>query len=289
MVDKMKKKYYLASFSGGKDSTAMVLELIKRECPLDEVMFCDTYKEFPQMYEHIEKVKKLVENKGIKFTVLKSEKSFDYYMFEHEPKRGSDRHLGKKGFSFPTSRIRWCTSFLKLDVVKRYIKTLDKDFAVCQYLGIACDEGYRLERESNKKEGLLFPLVEWEWDEKMCLDYCFKLGYDWSGLYEHFERVSCWLCPLQSLSDLRSLYKHYPSLWVELLDMEERTWMKFRADYSVKELDLRFKLEEIRESLGLCVNFRKKEFRESYRRALENGLDVEVDYMKKSQLNLFSE
>lgn len=286
MVDKMKKKYYLASFSGGKDSTAMVLELIKRECPLDEVMFCDTYKEFPQMYEHIEKVKKLVEKKGIKFTVLKSEKSFDYYMFERVLK---GKYKDKRGYSFPASKRRWCTRALKLNVIKKHISTLKKDFSIYQYLGIACDEGYRLERESNKKEGLLFPLVEWEWDEKMCLDYCFKLGYDWSGLYEHFERVSCWLCPLQSLSDLRSLYKHYPSLWVELLDMEERTWMKFRADYSVKELDLRFKLEEIRESLGLCVNFRKKEFRESYRRALENGLDVEVDYMKKSQLNLFSE
>lgn len=285
----MKKKYYIASFSGGKDSTAMVLELVKREYPLDEVMFCDTYKEFPQMYEHIEKVKKLVEKKGIKFTVLKSEKSFDYYMFDHVPKRRIDKDKDKKGYSFPTTTIRWCTSALKLNVINKHINTLKKDFSVYQYLGIACDEGYRLERDLNKRRGLAFPLVEWDWDEKKCLEYCYELGYNWGGLYEHFDRVSCWLCPLQSLRDLRSLYKHYPILWVELLDMEERTWMKFRADYSVKELDVRFKLEEARESLGLCINMRKKEFRESYRRALENGLEAEFENIKESQLSLFGE
>lgn len=35
-------KKYIASWSGGKDSTYMVDELLKRGEPLDEVIFCDT-------------------------------------------------------------------------------------------------------------------------------------------------------------------------------------------------------------------------------------------------------
>ena len=44
---------HIASFSGGKDSTAMVLRLIAEGLPLDEIVFFDTGWEFPQMYEHI--------------------------------------------------------------------------------------------------------------------------------------------------------------------------------------------------------------------------------------------
>lgn len=49
----MGKQRRVASFSGGKDSTAMVLRLIKEGRPLDEIVFFDTGWEFPQMYDHI--------------------------------------------------------------------------------------------------------------------------------------------------------------------------------------------------------------------------------------------
>lgn len=62
--------YYVVSFSGGKDSTAMLLRLLELGEQIDEVVFCDTYKEYPQMYRHIEKVKKIVEDAGVKFTTL---------------------------------------------------------------------------------------------------------------------------------------------------------------------------------------------------------------------------
>ena len=48
----------VVSFSGGKDSTAMLLMMIERGIRVDQVVFCDTSKEFPAMYDHIELVKK---------------------------------------------------------------------------------------------------------------------------------------------------------------------------------------------------------------------------------------
>jgi 3'-phosphoadenosine 5'-phosphosulfate sulfotransferase (PAPS reductase)/FAD synthetase len=51
---------HIVSFSGGKDSTAMLLMMLEKNMPIDEIIFCDTGKEFPQMYEHIEKVQKYV-------------------------------------------------------------------------------------------------------------------------------------------------------------------------------------------------------------------------------------
>ena len=47
---------HIVSFSGGKDSTAMLLRMVEENMQIDDIVFCDTGKEFPQMYEHIKKV-----------------------------------------------------------------------------------------------------------------------------------------------------------------------------------------------------------------------------------------
>ena len=62
--------YIVCNFSGGKDSTAMVLRMIELGEHIDEVVCCDTYKEFPAMYRHIDRVKKIIEEHGIKFQML---------------------------------------------------------------------------------------------------------------------------------------------------------------------------------------------------------------------------
>ncbi len=51
---------YILNFSGGKDSTALLLMILEKGLPLDYIINVDTTKEFPQMYEHIEKVRKYI-------------------------------------------------------------------------------------------------------------------------------------------------------------------------------------------------------------------------------------
>ena len=40
---------YIVNLSGGKDSTAMLLMLLEKGCPVDYILFADTGKDFPQM------------------------------------------------------------------------------------------------------------------------------------------------------------------------------------------------------------------------------------------------
>ena len=44
---------HVVSFSGGKDSTAMLLRMIEENMPIDIILYCDTGLEFPEMEEHI--------------------------------------------------------------------------------------------------------------------------------------------------------------------------------------------------------------------------------------------
>ena len=158
---------YILSFSGGKDSTFLLLELIRRKYPLDEVVFFDTGWEFPAMYEHIEKCKKICEDSGIKFLTLKPEKSFDYLMFDHISKSG------KRGYSWCGGNCRWGTTYK--------IQTLDKYFGendgAVHYIGIAADEIERLEKE--RDEYKCFPLAEWGFTEADCLQGCYDAGFNW--------------------------------------------------------------------------------------------------------------
>lgn len=100
--------HVIVSFSGGKDSTAMLLHMMELGEQIDEVINMDTGMEFQEMYNHIEKVRQIVEDAGIKFTTLKAEKSFEYYLMNHTLKK-SDR----LGWGWPGARIRWCTKYLK--------------------------------------------------------------------------------------------------------------------------------------------------------------------------------
>ena len=61
---------YIASVSFGKDSLAMLLLLIERKWPLDEVVFYDTGMEFSAIYHIKDKIKPMLDNLGIKFTEL---------------------------------------------------------------------------------------------------------------------------------------------------------------------------------------------------------------------------
>ena len=234
---------HIVSLSGGKDSTAMLLRMVEEGWPIDHILFCDTGLEFPEMYEHINKLESYT---NLPITRLKSERPFEYYFLEHSPKRKNPALTGRNGFSWAGPRNRWCTAVLKTRVIDSYIAKLANGREVIQYIGIAADEQKRIRDKR-------YPLVEWNMTEDDCLVYCKERGFEWGGLYDIFTRVSCWCCPLQSFDELRRLRTHFPELWNQLMVWDNQTWRTFLKNYSVQQLDIRFAFEEERLSQGLSI------------------------------------
>ena len=231
-----KEDYCVVSLSGGKDSTAMLLMMIEKDMRIDEIIFCDTTVEFPEMYEHLNSLEEYI---GRKITVLKSEKDFEYYLLHHKKIRG--KYMDYIGYSFPWMRSRWCTKELKTKVINKYFHEKSLECNVIHYIGIAYDEADRIK---DKKEGYKYPLYEWGVTEKQALEYCYSKGFDWGGLYEQMDRVSCWVCPLQKIGDIRNLYENHKELWLKLKEWQSQTWKPFKDFKTVEEYEKRFEWEK---------------------------------------------
>ena len=238
---------YTLSFSGGKDSTFLLLELIRRKYPLDEVVFFDTGWEYPVMYEHIEKCKKICEENGIKFVTLHSMHHFD--------------ELFQK-YSWCGGICRWGT-FYKTYTLDKHSQENAKSIV---YIGIASDETERLEKE--KADFKRFPLAEWGITEAECLKGCYAAGFDWGGMYEHLDRLSCKFCKNKNLKELRNIRKYYPEVWEELKDYQSRTDRPYKGEgQSVFDLEKRFAFEDERIAHGLSITNR------DFHRALKKLVD----------------
>ena len=73
---------YIASVSFGKDSLAMLLLLLEKEMPLDEVIFYNSEMEFQAIYDIRDRMRPVLEQRGIRFTEVKPDAPFLYYMLE---------------------------------------------------------------------------------------------------------------------------------------------------------------------------------------------------------------
>lgn len=230
------RKIHVVSLSGGKDSTAMLLMMIEKKMPIDKIIFVDTGVEFPEMYDHLKKLSKYIKRRIIR---LKADKSFEYYLLDHN-------NNGRKGYGWARHNTRWCTSNLKTEVMKKYLKKYGN--LVVEYHGIAYDEEHRINNNQRRKKKveIRYPLYEWGITEQEALQYCYDHGFDWGGLYEKFDRVSCFLCPLKSLKELKVIWKDFPHLWAIMRDYDNRTYRKFRSDYSILELEEKFRKEELK-------------------------------------------
>lgn len=224
---------YVASVSFGKDSLAMLLLILEKKLPLDEVVFFDTGMEFEAIYSIEEKVVALLKEHNIKYTRLTPDKPFTYYMFE-KPVKGRTKE-DHNGYSWCGNTCRWGTS-LKTKAMKPY-----KDCKM--YVGIAADEPDRIIRA--KAKGQLLPLVDYNMTEQDCLDYCKSKGFSYLegevDLYSLLDRCSCWCCANKNLKELRNIFERLPKYWSRLKELQSKTDIPFyQKRKTIEDLEKKF-------------------------------------------------
>jgi hypothetical protein len=219
---------YIASISGGKDSTAMTLLLLENNEPLDYIITAEI-ADFPEALHMIDKLEKISP-----VPVIRVKVDFEYYFKDYEIKNG--KYKGYKGYGWATLTSRWCTS-LKRDNIHKTVKELANGKKVYEYIGIAYDEINRRNIDSNK----LYPLVDNKMRQQDNLKFCYSRGFDFEGAYNHLTRISCYLCPFSLLRNLYFVYSQYSDLWQYMLWLDQFSRFPFRPNETLSEIDRRFR------------------------------------------------
>ena len=126
-------KWHIASVSWGKDSLAMLITLIAKGYPLNEVVFYDTGMEFEAIYHTRDQMLPRLEQLGIKYTRLEPENPFLFDMLERPV--CSKQKGTHQGYGWCGGLCRWGTTG-KLKAIDRYAEARD----AMVYVGIAADE-----------------------------------------------------------------------------------------------------------------------------------------------------
>jgi len=234
-------------FSGGKDSTAMLLRMLELDdpirYPITRIVFADTGFEFPQLYDYLDRVQAYLDEhypeRGLVIERVAPIGTWDEWFygnatrgqFEGKP-RGAPLKL------YPC----WWTRQAKLYPLD---KIMDAGDITYQYMGIAIDEPKRLQSGVPQ---VRFPLAEWEWTEADCMAFLDHHGIALE-LYTVFNRLGCYHCPKQSFRSWYSLWLHFPELYEKAEWWDNESYniaghgftLRDRGETGLAELRVKFK------------------------------------------------
>lgn len=238
---------YIALFSGGRDSAAMVELLLSKGEPLDYIIFADTLHEFPQMYDYIGNFDKYIQkkyNKHITFT--KPRKSFEEWVFG-KITRGQIKGW-TRGIPMVTVPCFWKRES-KVYPIERKIKELIVKDEYTKYIGYTYSE---LKRSKTKETNVIYPLIKY----KKCeadVDIILRDIDMENELYKHFERTGCNFCPFMKKRAFYIVWKFHKDVWEYMKDIENRLQQmeevandQWRINETLEELEAQFVSKKIK-------------------------------------------
>ncbi|WP_456422608.1 phosphoadenosine phosphosulfate reductase domain-containing protein [Thermococcus sp.] len=191
------------AFSGGKDSLAVLGLALEEFGENFTVFFNNTGIEFPETVEYVEKLRKELEPRGIKFVVADAGDAFWRALYVFSP---------------PGRDYRWCCKVTKLGPITLAIKE-NYPKGVLMFVGQRKYESIKRFKQPRvwrnewvPNEIGASPIFHWRAIEVWLYIFSRKLPYN--PLYERgFDRIGCFLCPSASLAEFERLKREKPELW----------------------------------------------------------------------------
>lgn len=201
---------YLYNFSGGMESAAMIW-LCRDDIKLDNaiVRWADTGKQFPEMADSISQIENIC---GFKILKLAPQQSFNEWLFKN--KHG----ILKRG-------IPRCSIEMKRWQLSAHAESLPIPQSIA--LGFNAKEIQRGEdfcaRNNTSDRTYFFPLIERNITRKMSVQIVENAGFSiLVEMYRKMGRFDCFFCPNQQIRQAEKVMVHYPTLWQEWKDIEEK-------------------------------------------------------------------
>ena len=216
------KPVRILSFGAGVQSTTILYMMIHGELPKAEhVIFSDTGWEPKEVYVHLDKMAKLMEQNDMKLHIVSAGNIRSDFMDGKEHFASMPLHVkskdGKKGMI-----RRQCTSDYKIKPLMLKQRELaglkksqrSKEHLLTTVIGISYDESQRMRDAFFNWNVHDYPLVDNKVTRQDCIDWCAEKGYD------RPPRSACIGCPFKSREEWRHL-KSMPEEWADAVEFDE--------------------------------------------------------------------
>jgi 3'-phosphoadenosine 5'-phosphosulfate sulfotransferase (PAPS reductase)/FAD synthetase len=214
---------HVPAFSGGKDSTALLLWLRERGVPFTAV-FCDVGWEHPFTYAYVEEINRTL--LGGKLVTVRNERWFA--PGSEEP--GGLRQLVAKRGRVPSAKARFCTEELKVYPMRDWLRALGDEATV--YQGIRAEESPSRAKLPEREWSATYdawverPLFRWSAADVFAL--LERHGVPANPLYSlGAKRVGCFPCIMTRHAELLRLHRTLPEVWDRIAELEAAAGRSF--------------------------------------------------------------
>lgn len=221
---------YVASVSGGKDSTAMCLHLLEQGIDFEAVTM-DTGWEHPETYRYLDEVLPGIIGRPVlrlepkypelteelEATAIRCEKMMGLPdLPDGTPRRSGMVRLMLKKVMFPSRLRRWCTRELKIRPIQRHIKSVHKSGRLpVNCVGIRAAESRARAKLPERELSEPMDCVVWRplirWTEQDVIDIHSRHNVKPNPLYLGGAlRVGCWPCIFSRKAEIRHIAQTDP-------------------------------------------------------------------------------
>jgi 3'-phosphoadenosine 5'-phosphosulfate sulfotransferase (PAPS reductase)/FAD synthetase len=269
----LSEEHHVLGLSGGKDSAALAVYMREKFPHLNiDYFYTDTGKELPEVYDYLGRLEGFL---GRPILRLNPDRNFDFY-------------LDIYGNFLPSPSTRWCTSKLKLEPFKKWIKPwLAAKHKVYSYVAIRADEDHRtgmIAQDANLVVKL--PFRDAGINKAGVEEILAGSGLGLPKYYEWRSRSGCTFCFFQQKIEWVRLKKHHPDKFEEAKMYEKVaidhgspfTWTQreslseLEQPERIKEIEADFELRKKREWANRKLN--------PLRQAVEGPIDIDDLYLE---------
>ena len=213
----------IVTYGGGTNSTALLIECVKRGISIDLILFSDTGGERPHTYQYVKMFSRWLKEHDMP-EIITVRKGGNGETLEEECLRM--KTIPPIAFGFKT-----CSQKYKIQPIDKYLNNYEPAIniwsigdKVTKLIGFDAGEPHRIKDFSDDKYEVEFPLVAWDMGRDECIRTITEAGLCLPG------KSACFFCPSSRPSEIKQLQHVYPDL------AERCKYMESNAKETLKQV-----------------------------------------------------